>query len=403
VLWTPPLTERSQDEHVSLIHIPLRFYPLYVQPLLQLLYPESEHEFVSNGTTSHRYRPSVPWASQHPFLNISITPLECSVVCSKDLAQKYFAPLIPQFSKSSNPDQVSISPQDFIVISVEGEGLEAGRRVLELTGPLALAGMYAVSIPPSRVPSLTVDPSSILFITTYFSDYILVPSPARAAVISALSARGFIFSHLPNTQISAHHRNASSNPLPGRPPGTPPPKTISELQARTIDLLARHGIVPKVHEGLRLLHCAGDASRSAPLQIGLAKCLAHPPRFLSLTLTEAEAPSVLIAEDALRKHFFNENEEILYGSKDAFLIPISLDLRRLPLEASGIACGVMGRLVGGDGEMPLGDVAVEMTYLSTARAGTIMVERSGVGAAVRALEGDVDEEGRQSLKVERTA
>ena len=35
----------------------------------------------------------------------------------------------------------SISAEDFVVISVEGAGMEAGQRVLELTSPLALAGM----------------------------------------------------------------------------------------------------------------------------------------------------------------------------------------------------------------------------------------------------------------------
>ena len=32
-------------------------------------------------------------------------------------------------------------PEDFVVMQVDGEGLEAGQRVLELTSPLALAGM----------------------------------------------------------------------------------------------------------------------------------------------------------------------------------------------------------------------------------------------------------------------
>ena len=35
----------------------------------------------------------------------------------------------------------SVSAEDFVVISIEGAGMEAGQRVLELTSPLALAGM----------------------------------------------------------------------------------------------------------------------------------------------------------------------------------------------------------------------------------------------------------------------
>ena len=38
-------------------------------------------------------------------------------------------------------DQVSITSEDYVVMQVDGEGLDAGQRVLELTSPLALAGM----------------------------------------------------------------------------------------------------------------------------------------------------------------------------------------------------------------------------------------------------------------------
>ena len=34
-----------------------------------------------------------------------------------------------------------ISREDYMVIQVDGQGLDAGQRVLELTRPLAMAGM----------------------------------------------------------------------------------------------------------------------------------------------------------------------------------------------------------------------------------------------------------------------
>ena len=45
---------------------------------------------------------------------------------------------------AAEPSRATISSEDFVVISVRGEGLEAGQRVLELTSPLALAGMFVV-------------------------------------------------------------------------------------------------------------------------------------------------------------------------------------------------------------------------------------------------------------------
>lgn len=86
------------------------------------------------------------WANRHAFLNVSVTPIECSIVCSKNLAQEYFASIPTQNRAASefSSKAATISSEDFVVISVEGEGLEAGQRVLELTSPLALAGMYVI-------------------------------------------------------------------------------------------------------------------------------------------------------------------------------------------------------------------------------------------------------------------
>ena len=93
----------------------------------------------------------IPWVDRHKFLNISITPVECSVFCSRELADRFFRPLVETFNSfvrsskngAAKDDLVEINPEDFVVVRVDGGGIEAGQRVLELTSPLALAGMYA--------------------------------------------------------------------------------------------------------------------------------------------------------------------------------------------------------------------------------------------------------------------
>ena len=83
------------------------------------------------------------------------------------------------------------------------------------------------------------------------------------------------------------------------------------------------------------------------------------------------------------------------------LIPITLNLEPLPFEATGIVCGVAGKLVGegkgaggfagggeGAGESGRGGQvmrAVEMSYLSTARAGTVMVDERDLDRALELL------------------
>lgn len=125
---------------MSLIHVPLALYHHYLQSILKLLFPEETEAEHDNGAYS---KPEASWANRHAFLNVSITPLECSIVCAQNLAQEIFESIpshlgySPDFSHTA----ATISFEDFVVISVEGEGLEAGQRVLDLTSPLAMAGM----------------------------------------------------------------------------------------------------------------------------------------------------------------------------------------------------------------------------------------------------------------------
>ncbi|KAK7517146.1 ACT domain-containing protein [Phyllosticta citriasiana] len=376
------------DTQLALIHIPLHLYSNFLQPILRLLLPASRPSSAgSNGSA----RPRKSWAYEHPFTNISITPIECSIACSRELAGDLFTSVRDHLDPA-NRDQVSITHEDYIVMQVDGEGLDAGQRVLELTSPLAMAGI------------------SIFFITTYFSDYILVPLRAREQVVKALEDRGFAFEDTTSSYVnptaaaaaSSHNRSSVSSFDVPSTPGTPPPTTINELETRTFALLKRRNIVFAVDPSIRLVQCAGSKDTSTGstatrplsedlLHLGLVKSLitAPHPTFLSLTLTDTEPASVLLEKRLLH----NFSPAVLLGSKEDVLVPITLDLRDLPLESTGIVCGVAGRLVGGTtspslrGRNLLLPDAVEMSYLSTARAGTVMVAEAELGRAMEALRG----------------
>ncbi|KAH0541771.1 hypothetical protein FGG08_003793 [Glutinoglossum americanum] len=366
------------DCRLNLIHIPLHLYPHFVQPILQLILPPppAEGHHPGNGASfASDSRTPASWQAVEPrFVNISLTPVECSVVCSKKSAQELFAPIIKSLEQRSR-DEVTVGVEDFVVVQVDGQGLDAGQRVMELTSPLALAGI------------------SIFFITTYFSDYILVPLKSRGEVVRALQERGFYFEEHSDAYVTpSHHRNASSSSSSDVPPGTPPPASVDELQKRTSATLKRQNIVPKVNPQIRLIQCAGRSPQdmsSSPgamehgLHLGLVKCLVEKPQFLSITLTDTEPASLLLQKESV-VHF--GDEEVLLGSKEDILIPIMLDLRELPLESTGIVCGVAGKLVGTSiGPLSHGLPPVEMSYLSTARAGTVMVGEADMDRAIAAL------------------
>lgn len=375
-----------QDTQLALIHIPLRLYPSFLQAILQLLLP----------TDTAKERPQSRDSGDsldikdHPFINVSITPIECSIALPRAIADSLFVPARDALGPADR-EAVTITKDDFVVMQVEGEGLEAGQRVLELTSPLAMAGI------------------SIFFITTYFSDYILVPLRARGQVICALESRGFAFeaTNSPSTTASYSHRPTSSTASTGEVPlpGTPPPTTITELQTRTFATLKRHNILPTVDESIKLIQCAGldetpmSSSINDRMSLGLVHCLAMSPKFFSLTLASECAPSLTLERRMLSYFDYaspgsSETQSVLQGAKEDILIPIILDLRTLPIDSTGIVCGVAARLVGGTKLSQGGlDEAVEMRYLSTTKSGTVTVPEIELERALEALRDGSGENG----------
>lgn len=371
----PKLTPSRQDGAFSLIHIPLELYSTFLRPILQTLLPDAQPSTLDSDLRN------LSLDSHDGFLNISVTPIEVSVVCHTSLATALFDPAIAALPKDV-ASSVSISKHSYAVFSVISAGMDAGSRVVDLTSPLALAG----------VP--------IFFITTYYSDFILVPTKDRQSVVTALLARGFVFSEDESSFQSpgplSHQRGPStSSSRSDKPPSTPPPTNVAELQARTFETLRKRDVVPYTIPDLHLIQCSGRERSSAAtgygarpalsrtqtgagtghplgwvdtvdakLYTGLVSALVARPRFLSVTLAQDDAPSLLLDRTLLPT--FGDS---LVGDTEGDLAPIFLDLVSLPFEATGIVSGVAGRLVQ---EMQISESA-ELSYLSTARAGAVIL------------------------------
>ena len=261
---------------------------------------------------------------------------------------------------------------------------------MDLTAPLAMAGI------------------PIFFITTYYTDFILVPSKDRHTVGQALVARGFEFSVNDSAYVAPTTTSHSRGPsTASEPPSTPPPSNVAELQLRTFSQLKKRNVVPFVEPDLHLVQCAGKeinpeddyrhASGSADgltpnrswlesldpkLYLGLISALTQQPKFLSITLAQDDPPSLLLDKDLL--WLFGSS---IAGDTDGDLVPIFLDLVDLPLESTGIVCGVAGKLVD---EMRVSDPdaehGAELSYLSTARAGAVILSSEGSVMALDALQ-----------------
>ena len=256
----------------------------------------------------------------------------------------------------------------------------------------------------------------------------------------ALEQRGFTFSvdvsaFMHQSQLSppsSSHRNRRFSPTDSNgsgnnysphqtPPSTPPAADVFELQARTFARLKKNSISPSVDRTIRLFSCAGRKEETheniTKLKDDLVQCLMstcpiststlqkqeedngrpdNSTRFLSLTLTDTDPISLFIESRFLSSeanaqisppHTLHGLSTSILGSRDTedILIPISLNLTSLPLEATGIVCGVAGQLANDSGAFP-SETAVEISFLSTAKAGTVLVRGKDLNRAVDALE-----------------
>lgn len=222
-----------------------------------------------------------------------------------------------------------------------------------------------------------------------------MPYNSKHTVISALEERGFAFEPESNghganmTNVSSplhsHNRNSSSaSSFDLQPPGTPPPATVAEWQTKTFSTLHRNDISPLVDRTLELRTCAGYRSDSQDvhdaIELGIFKCLLHNPRFMSITLTSTDTVSLTL-DSSLLRHFAEDT--LLQNDQSYFAIVF--DLRKLPEESTGIVCGVAGRLLDRLGEDSGGEAMFNMSYLSTARTGNVIVREDEVGEALEAL------------------
>ena len=363
-------------------------------------------------------------------------------MCPSSWARTIFEPAIARLPKDQ-AKTISVSKDAYAVFSVISAGMDAGSRVVDLTCPLALAGI------------------PIFFITTYYSDFILVPTKDRKAVVETLRAKGgFVFveeeggdgengfegygygsrrgsvTMTSGTMMGYHHHarggssgSGSAGGLGGMltpltsVPTTPPPSDAGELQLKTFETLKRRNVVPFVEPGLRLVHCSGREKTSihgggggeggrghghsnsmtggengdtngsgryprrrrnswidtvdTKLYTSIISALVSQPRFLSVTLAQDDPPSLLL--DKALVDLFGDS---LVGPTEGTLVPIFLDLVNLPFEATGIVSGVAGRLVK---DMPMTESA-ELSYLSTARAGAVILSCEQAVTALGILE-----------------
>ena len=197
-------------------------------------------------------------------------------------------------------------------------------------------------------------------------------------------------------RLRLHLRLAGNTLEPAGPSRGPVEGGEDAGDARAAAVRARRRLVA-AHLARATRHAAAELRRGGggcwldevdtKLYTSLISTLASQPRFLSVTFAQEDPPSLLLDKALLRTF-----GDALVGDTDGDLVPVFLDLADLPLGATGIVSGVAGRLLDhpdmARAEHPNEDdadlaLAGELSYLSTARAGVVILPKE---QAVKALE-----------------
>lgn len=360
-----------------------------MKPLIQTFFPRQEEPKDGDSDIAADLS-SLSTTEQDIFTNISITLDECSVVCKTDLADRFYRPFIAQLPKTLR-DKISISKDAFMIFQINAQTMESGQRVVQVTAPLATAGI------------------SIFFITTYYADFVLFPKRDRKTVVNALLKTGFRFEQssmygvsVPPGQRVKTMSNSDNTAVPMT--------DTKELQRIIRAVLKANEIRPGVQaytgdelEPLLVVSMAGIDGHNRPdvgeirgfsrnigsidtthddadwlkhidkrLYLSIVNVLSLPntPRFFSLTITQDDSPSLLMDKDLIP--YFGKS---IRGDSEGTLVPIFLDFAKLPTETTGIICGIGGMI--DSHAKKHGLECPGLSYLSTARAGCVLISAEG--------------------------
>lgn len=269
------------------------------------------------------------------FYHVAFTPSECTIIFSEKYLLLFDSALA--VSRQLKKD-IKLFPDSFYLLEIAGDGLNIGKRVLEITEPLSQGGI------------------SLFFLSNYFSDIVLIPCFARDRVVSLLEQKGFSFAN----SIKSYNGSLRS----------------SESTLMEKDVFEEFDIRPKISSSVKLVL---TGARSTDNRVILEKTILalasnspngdNFPKFFSITKTLQDEILLLLPKNFGK--YFGFQKRNLVGSLDELMIPINIDLFKLPIDSKGIVSGIAKKVI--KKFDLIGDENCEMSYLSMGRSSIVMI------------------------------
>lgn len=300
--------------------------------------------------------------AEESFFHIAYTSTECTVICATTDFEQLFKKPLSVCLKLGYTDVVVINNL-FFSLQVDNEGQDNGsERILEFTQPLSELGI------------------SLFFLSSHYSDIVLIPQSFRDQVIEILALKNFVYS--PNTNSYMVGYEQRDTPFEQ-------PATLKNLQEDTHQLFKTANIRPKIHKNKK---CLLTGARPGEVKSCIEKtsaCIAAGtvPEYFAMTRTANDEMSLLLPGSSRKRAHLGFDSRSIVGLLQDAIIPITVDLSKLPLDSTGIVAGLASSLLESMKATDPGKLATfEMNYLSMACSAVIMIPEENLAIVTKMID-----------------
>lgn len=336
----------------------------------------SKHDVASASSGSGTDLASLNKSSSHHdseeeqddhFFHIAFTPTECTVICSTHKFDVLFNEALKTAHQLEYND-VIVLDEPYLNLQVDSEGdFNNSARILELTRPLSEHKI------------------TLFFLSSHYTDIVLIPFRYKKQVMNILSNHKFQFSEVSRSYI-AENMNL---PEPTEEDNALRGFTAHDLESNTLKLFKEAGISSVINRKVKLLLTSARRGKTKRSILKAAQCIAsnEVPTYFAITRISNTSVSLILPGSRRERARMGFDYKSIIGSSQETIIPITIDLTKLPLDSTGIVAGVASRLLTSMKSVP--DVissTFEMNYLSMARSAIILIPKENVKIVTKMLE-----------------
>ncbi|WEJ95082.1 hypothetical protein PSN45_002591 [Yamadazyma tenuis] len=312
--------------------------------------PTASNTARSDSNESDSEGPEAP----NYFFHIAFTPIECTIICATTVMHRLFKEPL-KACQELNYNDVTLVEQQFVNLQIDsGGGSDNNYRILQLTKPLSENNI------------------SLFFLSSHFSDIVLIPHHLEDKVVSILTQSNFEFNDLSGSYIINNNFNPIVAPSHD--------ESSKGLEDRVFKLFKDSNIKPCIDKNVSLLLTGSRSNDVAATILKAAANLAanNIPDYFAITRTSQNEVSLILPRSSKKRSKMGFQSRFLIGSTQDIINPVTIDLQKLPLDSTGIVAGVASKIFTGINSLPGSDYPFELNFLSMARSAILMIPKENV-------------------------